>query len=61
MFPSLGNDGTEDYLDETVLSIKGKAAVIRVLHMAKCLLAIKSVIVVIFTLSMVFSPSAKRV
>eukprot|EP01084_Bolivina_argentea_P267623 454352_1 len=41
MFPSLGNDGTEDYLDETVLSIKGKAAAIRVLHMAKCLLAIK--------------------
>ncbi len=61
MFPSLGNDGTEDYLDETALSVEGKAAAVRVLYIAKCLLAIKSVIVVIFNLSTVFFLSAIRV
>ncbi len=40
-FISLGGDASEEYLRDTVLSIEGKAAAIRVLVMAKLLLAIK--------------------
>ncbi len=41
ILPSFGEEDTEDYLEDTVLNAEGKAAVVRVLYVAKSLLAIK--------------------
>ncbi len=43
--PSFGEEFSEDYLDETVLNDRGKYATIRVLFVAKRLLAMKWVII----------------